>query len=102
DKLLPPPSGKPFRLPDLTVDLKDTTIALGTSYGRMGCALEGRGNLSGGFARKLAASSPGLALGACRLDQFRAFVDVGVTARRPQIKGTNGRQGLDFPARNPL
>ena len=100
DKLLPPPSGKPFRLPDLTVDLKDTTIALGTPYGRMGFALEGRGNLSGGFAGKLAASSPGLALGACRLDQFRAFVDVGVTARRPQIKGPIGSQGLACPASN--
>ena len=100
DKLLPPPSGKPFRLPDLTVDLKDATIALGTPYGRMGFALEGRGNLSGGFAGKLAASSPGLVLGACRLDQFRAFVDVGVTARRPQVKGPIGSQGLACPASN--
>ena len=98
DKLLPPPSGKPFRLPDLTVDLKDATIALGTPYGKMGFALQGRGNLSGGFAGKLAASSPGLDLGTCRLDQFRAFVDVGVTARRPQIKGPIGSQGLNCPA----
>src|SRR4029453_7652193 len=74
DKLFPPPSGKPFRLPDLTVDLRDATIALGTRYGRMGFAVEGRGNLSGGFAGKLAASSPGLGLGPCRLDHFRAFV----------------------------
>jgi len=100
DKLLPPPSGKPFRLPDLTVDLKDTTIALGTPYGGMGFALEGRGNLSGGFAGKLAASSPGLALGACRLDRFRAFVDVGVTARRPRVKGPIASQGLACPASN--
>ena len=49
DKLLPPPSGKPFTLPDLTVDLKDTTIALATPYVPMGFAVEGRGNLSGGF-----------------------------------------------------
>src|SRR5687767_7232555 len=87
DKLLPPPSGRPFRLPDLTVDLKDATIALGTPYGRMGFAVEGRGNLSGGFAGKMAARSPGLDLGACRLDRFAALVNVGVTARRPQVKG---------------
>jgi hypothetical protein len=98
DKLLPPPSGKPFRLPDLTVDLKDATIALATPYGRMGFAVAGRGNLSGGFAGKLAASSPGLDLGTCRLDQFRALVDVGVTARRPQIKGPVAAQGLNCPA----
>jgi hypothetical protein len=100
DKLLPPPSGKPFRLPDLTVDLQDATIALGTPYGKMGFALEGRGNLSGGFAGKLAASSPGLALGACRLDQFRAFVDIGVKARRPQVNGPIGSHGLACPASN--
>jgi hypothetical protein len=100
DKLLPPPSGKPFRLPDLTVDLKDTTVALGTPYGRMGFSVKGRGNLSGGFAGKLAASSPGLDLGTCRLDRFRAFVDVGVTARRPQVKGPIGSQGLTCPASN--
>src|SRR5688500_15144233 len=97
DKLLPPPSGKPFRLPDITVDVADTTVALGTPYGRMGFAVAGRGNLSGGFAGKLAASSPGLDLGSCRLDQFRAFVDVGVTARRPQLKGPIGSQGLNCP-----
>jgi translocation and assembly module TamB len=100
DKLLPPPSGKPFRLPDIAVDLKDTTVALATPYGGMGFAVEGEGNLSGGFKGKLAASSPGLTLGACRLDAFRAFVDVGVIARRPQVKGPIGAQGLDCPASN--
>ena len=100
DKLLPPPSGKPFRLPNLTVDLKDTTVALLTPYGRMGFAVAGQGNLTGGFAGKLAASSPGLDFGTCRLAQFRAYVDVGVTARRPQIKGPIGAQGLNCPASN--
>jgi hypothetical protein len=100
DKLLPAPSGKPFTLPDLTVDLKDATIALATPYGRVGFAVRGRGNLSGGFAGKMAASSPGLSLGACRLDQFRAFVDLGVIARRPQVKGPIGSEGLACPASN--
>jgi hypothetical protein len=100
DKLMPPPSGKPFRLPELAVDLQDATIALGTPYGPMGFAVQGRGHLSGGFVGKLAASSPGLALGACRLDQFRAFVDIGVTARRPQVKGPIGTRGLNCPASN--
>ncbi len=49
---------------------------------------------------KLAASSPGLAFGACRLGQFRGFVDVGVTARRPHVKGPIGAQGLVCPASN--
>lgn len=100
DKMLPPPSGKPFTLPDVTVDVKDAQIALATQYGRLGFAIEGRGNLSGGFAGRAAASSPGLALGACRLDQFRALVNVGVTARRPQVKGPIGAVGLNCPSSN--
>ena len=98
DKLLPPPSGKPFRLPDLTVDLKDGQISLASKYGRLGFAVEGRGNLSGGFKGKLAASSPGLALGACRLDQFRALASIGVVARRPQVDGPFSAAALDCPA----
>ena len=100
DKLLPPPSGKPFRLPDISVELRDATIALGTPYGKMGFAVAGRGNLAGGFKGKLAASSPGLDLGTCRVEQIRAFVDVGVTARRPQIKGPIGANALSCPASN--
>ena len=102
DKLLPPPSGKPFRLPDITVDASDMTIALATPYGGMGFAVEGRGNLSGGFAGKLAASAPGLKFGACNLDRFRAHVDVGVTARRPNVKGPIGAAVLSCPASNLL
>ena len=98
DKLLPPPSGRPFRLPDLTVDLQDTRIALATPYGRMGFAVAGQGNLAGGFAGKLAASSPGLDLGTCQLDRFRAYVDIGVSGRRPNVKGPIGSQGLICPA----
>lgn len=98
DKLLPPPSGRPFRLPDLTVDVADATVSLATPNGPMGFAMAGRGHLSGGFAGKLAASSPGLDLGTCRLDQFRAFVDIGVTGRRPNVKGPIGAQGLSCPA----
>ncbi len=100
DKLLPAPTGKPFTLPDLTVDLKDATVALVTPAGPMGFAVEGRGNLSGGFKGKLAAAAPRLKPGACSLDQFRAFVDIGVVARRPQVKGPIGAVAFACPASN--
>jgi hypothetical protein len=100
DKLLPPPSGRPFRLPDLSVDLKDTRVALASPYGRMDFAVAGEGNLAGGFAGKLAAASSGLDLGTCRLDRFRTLVDIGVTARRPQVKGPINARGLECPASN--
>ena len=98
DKLLPPPSGKPFTLPDLTVDLKDATIALATPYGPMGFAVEGRGNLSGGFKGRLAIVAHKLQPGACTLDQFRGLVHIGVVARRPQVKGPIGAVGFACPA----
>ena len=97
DKLLPPPSGKPFRLPDL-----------GRSRGhddRAGHAVRADG-IRGRRARAICRAGspaswrprrPGLTLGACRLDQFRAFVDIGVIARRPQVKGPIGAQGVRLP-----
>src|SRR6185369_10219545 len=33
DKLLPPPSGKPFQLPDFALDIADSSIALATPFG---------------------------------------------------------------------
>ena len=36
DKLLPPPSGKPFSLPDIAVDVADTSVALKTQFGCKG------------------------------------------------------------------
>ena len=49
DKLLPPPSNKPFRLPNFSLDVRDSTISLATPFGPVGVALEGNGMLSGGF-----------------------------------------------------
>ena len=102
DKLLPPPSGKPFTLPDITVDLKDATVALATPYGPLGFAVEGRGNLSGGFKGRLAAASGQLRPGACRLDQLRAFVRIGVIARSPRVEGPIGATRFACPASNLL
>ncbi len=90
DKLLPPPTGKPFTLPNIVVDVADTTIALRTPFGPLGFAVEGRGNLAGGFKGKLAASAPLLTPGACRLEQLRAYVSLAVVARRPQVTGPVG------------
>ena len=98
DKLLPPPSGKPFTLPNIVVDVADTTIALRTPYGPIGFALQGRGNLAGGFKGKLAASAPRLTPGSCRLDELRAFVSLAVVARRPRVVGPVGANSFTCPA----
>ena len=87
DKLLPPPSGKPFRLPDIAVDVRDTVIALKTPYGNLGFAVAGAGNLTGGFKGRMAVAGPKLATGACSLDGLAGNVALGVEARRPSVRG---------------
>ncbi len=68
DKLLPPPSGKPFTLPEIVLDIADAAIRLDTPYGRLGFAVAGRGNLTGGFRGRLATAAPHLDIGACDLE----------------------------------
>src|SRR5689334_11621658 len=60
DKLLPPPSNKPFALPSFSLDVADSSIALETPFGPLGAALEGNGQLSGGFKGRVAVASPRL------------------------------------------
>jgi hypothetical protein len=98
DKLLPPPSGKPFALPDFAVDVADTSISLGTPYGRVGFALEGAGNLTGGFKGRLAVRSASLIPGRCRVTALRANVAVEVVARRPHVVGPIAVNRLNCPA----
>lgn len=87
DRLLPPPSGKPFALPDLDVVLSDARMRLDLPGGPIGLKLEGNGNLSDGFAGKLAAVAPGLAIGDCRLSGMSAWLDLRVAARAPRVAG---------------
>ena len=98
DKLLPPPSGKPFRLPDVALDIADAAIRLDTPRGRLGFAVFGRGNLTGGFKGRLATSAPVLNVGACRLQSLRSNVAIAVTARRPEILGPVAADEFRCPA----
>lgn len=87
DRLLPPPSNKPFVLPEFALDIADSTISLATPFGPLGVSLEGNGKLSGGFTGRAVAVSPRLIPGRCAASNLRAFVDVAVVARRPQVEG---------------
>jgi hypothetical protein len=86
-KLLPPPTGKPFTLPNVVLDIADSSISLQTPFGMLGFALAGSGNLTGGFKGNLAAVSPKLDMGRCSLDAMRAYTEIRVIARRPKVKG---------------
>jgi hypothetical protein len=99
-KMLPPPSDKPFALPNIVLDIADSSIGLQTPFGNLGFALAGTGNLTGGFKGRLAAISPRLDLGRCRLDAMRAFTQVRVVARRPQVDGPLLARQFACPASN--
>jgi len=87
DKLLPAPTGKPFTLPDLALELRDARMRLDLPNGPIGLKLEGNGNLTGGFKGKLAAATPALSFGDCALSNATAWLDLSVTDRQPRVAG---------------
>ena len=94
---MPPPSNKPFALPDFVLDIADSTISLATPFGPVGFALEGNGKLSGGFKGRAAVVSPQLVPGRCAATNLRANVAVAVVARRPHIDGPVDARPLHLP-----
>jgi hypothetical protein len=87
DRLLPAPTGAPFALPDLAVDLRDARMLLETPAGPAGLALEGKGNLTDGFEGRLAAAMPRLAFSGCTAERATAFVNIAITDRKPAMDG---------------
>ncbi|MGA9580669.1 MAG: YdbH domain-containing protein [Allosphingosinicella sp.] len=87
DKLLPPPSGLPFRFPDQDVDIADSSIRFDTPAGRVGIALEGKGNLADGFRGRMAAAADSLRPGSCRIDGVRGRWAVAVSDLKPSFRG---------------
>jgi hypothetical protein len=99
DKLLPPPTGAPFRLPDQAIDVADAALRLDTPVGRVGIAIEGRGNLSDGFRGRMAAAAPRLALSGCTVQGMRAATAVAVDALRPSFDGPVAAEQVLCPRR---
>jgi len=98
DKLLPPPSNKPFQLPDIVLDVADSSISLATPFGPVGIAAEGSGRLTGGFKGRLAVASPQLTPGRCTAVGLRTNVAVSVVARHPKVEGPVTLASFDCPA----
>jgi hypothetical protein len=87
DRLLPPPSRKPFQLPNLVLDVADSGISLATPFGPVGLALQGHGNVSGGFKGHTALVSPRLVPGKCAALNLRVNAALSVVARHPKVDG---------------
>jgi hypothetical protein len=87
DRLLPPPTGLPFRFPDQNVDIADATVRFDTPAGRVGLALEGKGNLANGFRGRMAAAARRLRLGSCGLEGVKGRWAVGISDLKPSFRG---------------
>lgn len=87
DKLLPAPSGAPFRLPDLRVGLNDARLTLALPMGPVEVRLDGKGNLADGFSGLYAASAPVLTSGACRIASLKTNGGVAVRKGHPHLTG---------------
>jgi translocation and assembly module TamB len=95
DKLLPAPSGRPFRLPDQRIDLRDAALDLATPAGRLAVALSGRGNMADGFRGGIGLVSRELRFGQCRLDNVVARFGLRVEGERPRVNGPAAIGRLD-------
>ncbi|WP_261300161.1 YdbH domain-containing protein [Sphingomonas alpina] len=87
DRLLPAPSGKPFALPAIGLDVADGRMRLETPHGVIGLKLSGRGRLDDGFAGTLAAVSDRLDAGSCIAEKPAAALKIRITKARPSLTG---------------
>ena len=98
DHLLPPPSGKPFSLPDLPLRVTDTRVRLATPVGALVLGVEGEGNLARDFAGRLAVASDRLAGGGCVGGPLRGRFAARVAGGRPALSGPLTLASLDCGA----
>ncbi|MFP5330138.1 MAG: YdbH domain-containing protein [Alphaproteobacteria bacterium] len=98
DKLLPPPTGEPFSLPDVAMDIADSSISLRTPWGPIGFAIQGKGNLTGGFKGHFVSSSPELVTGNCVVHNIRGAAAIEIVARRPHVVGPLTAEHFACPA----
>lgn len=87
DRLLPPPSGAPFTLPAIDLDIADGRMRLATPQGVVGIKLAGRGRLDNGWTGRMALISEKLTVAGCAADRAAANWAVEVTDRQPRLMG---------------
>ena len=87
DRLMPAPSGKPFALPRLIVDVRDAQLRLDSDAGQVELGLSGRGMLSDGFAGMLGARSARLQASGCVLDGLASQMHLRIRSGAPAMEG---------------
>lgn len=94
DKLMPAPSGRPFALPHMSVDLADGQMALATPYGPVTLGFFGKGMLDDGFAGTLAATADRFDIGGCDARWLSAGMALRIERGQPVLRGPLRAQTL--------
>lgn len=94
DRLMPPPSGKPFSLPRLSVDVADAQLRLDSGAGMVVLGLRGKGLLTDGFNGAVRAESAALGVSGCTVRGLRGELQVRIRQGAPSLTGPMSAQRL--------
>ena len=87
DRSILQPSRTPFRLPDITLTLRDARVSIGGDVGPIGLAVTGGGGLRGGFAATAAMAAPMLAGRGCAVRAANLNGTLTIIHEAPHIVG---------------
>jgi len=87
DRLMPAPSGKPFALPHLALDVADAELGLDSGHGEITVALAGRGMLDDGFAGTARIAAARLDMGECAATGLSGTLAVRIRRASPGLSG---------------
>ena len=95
DRLMPPPSGKPFTLPHVELDVADLAMRLDSGHGLIDLGFAGKGMLDNGFAGTARVAAPRLDLAGCALLGLSGTVKLHIRRARPDLAGPLAAARLD-------
>lgn len=98
DKLIPADDGTPPEIPDVHLSLQRSAMTLDTPWGLIGAGVQGRGQMSDGFAGNIALRTGRLDQGDCRADRVEGNVRISVSDRVPRLVGPVGAAVLQCRA----
>lgn len=95
DRLMPPPSGKPFTLPHVELDVADLAMRLDSGHGRVDLGFAGKGMLDNGFAGTARVAAPRLDLAGCAMLGLSGTMKLRIRRARPDLAGPLAAARLD-------
>ncbi len=87
DPLLFTESEEPFALPDYDIAVVDGRALMESDFGDIGLKLEGKGQISDGFAGVIAVNAPDIALEGCSVRDATVYGDIAISGGSPSFSG---------------